>query len=108
MRLVADAQRLCAIRFELETNVVMEMLGLCSTRRNRVDVDIEDLAAHRANGREPRLFRRLTHRDCEHVRLAVCVPAELEPLAELAVMRQQHMRAVEIEHPGRSSDMSHA
>jgi len=70
-----------------------------------MDVDIVDRVGDEAQRSEPRLFACFPQRGAAHVGIAVDVTAQLQPLVELAVMREQRARAGRIDDPGRRGDV---
>lgn len=86
------------------------MSRLARPRWNPVDVEIQRnrdrLARWLAEATHARFFARLPKGDSERIRLPVRVPAELEPAAELPVVRQEDALVIRRDHPGRTGDVA--
>ncbi len=84
---------------------MVQMSRLGAACGNLVNVDVEDhrspVAFQRHEPLDPRFFVRLAQRDGKDVGVAVRVPAELEPAAELPMPGEEHLILVRGEDPRR-------
>ena len=69
-------------------------------------VDVEHGGRHGAQARKPGLFARLAQRHRQQVGIAVGVAAGLQPLVELAVVREQHAAPWGVHDPRRSREVA--
>lgn len=109
-RLLAPHGWIFGRRDERVADVVMEVRGLAGTGGDLVDVDVER-ERHRLGRERPKpgqagLLVRLAQCHRVWIGLAVRVPSELEPAAELGVVRQEDGAMVGREHPCRSGDVA--
>ena len=77
-------------RRERVTHVVVPVRRLALSRRDRVDVDVEDLRRQEDEVRQARLLGALAERGRPRVALALVVSAHLEPCVEPAVVVQEN------------------
>ncbi len=111
MRLGAGDRRIAAARVKREADVVVVVFGFSRAGGNAMYVDVVDRRARERDVREARFLGRLTQRDAADIRIAVGMPAELEPRIELTVVGQQRGRPGAIDDPGRTrhvADREHA
>ena len=81
------------------------MCGATDPRSEDVDVEI-DRGSHDVQTGDARLLGRLAERDVTQIRLAVGVPAGLQPQARLGVQHQQQPLPVVVHHQGRAGEVS--
>ena len=68
-------------------------------------VEVEDRIAD-AQARQPGFLLRFAQRRLRQFALAIGVPTQLQPQAQLAVVGQQHARAAAIHQPARGGEMT--
>ena len=98
MRFRADDEILAAGCVHDETHVVVPMLRLGAARGNAVAVEVEDVRLDDEVAQARFLFR-LAQAHAREIDVAIGVAAQLQPAAELAVMREQCARARGIDQP---------
>ncbi len=96
-------QRCINIGDEQKAQVIVKVCGLIFSRRDRMDINIEQIIVIRLRdeSREPGFFRHLTL--CSGAPRCVGVfdmAARLQPAIEFAMVNQRRMRARAVEHPG--------
>lgn len=91
-----------AVGKKRKTHVEVFVRGFVAAVRDRVDVDIEDLAVDRHERRQPGFLDRFAQRHAQRIAVAVGMSARLQPAIEFAVMQQQHERPVARHDPRRS------
>jgi hypothetical protein len=95
---------------EGEPEVVVLVGGFGAPCRDRVDVEVEDAprepGVEQLEAGEPRLLLGLAGGHSREAGIAVRVTADLEPPAELPVMREEEGVAPGVEDPGRSGEVA--
>lgn len=98
MALVIPGKSLCRVDLEEKSNIVMAMGGLGVPRGDLMDIDIEDGARNELRRRNTDLLGDFAGRDGPDIRIAVAVPAWLEPEVKFAVMHQEDLAAIGRQH----------
>lgn len=106
MRFVADAKIFRADgSAKGKPRIEVMVCRIIATRGYQVDVDVEQRIAQGFDD-ESGFFVRFATRDTQRIAVAVAVSAELQPAIEFAVMRQQHVRALFVDDPCRTGDVT--
>ena len=84
----------------------MEMRGLSWVCRDLMNINVEDMIVDRAHINQAGFFARLTPRGAEHIGIVFNVSTGLYPDAEPGVMRQQRVRTILVNYPGRAGQMA--
>lgn len=82
---------------------VRRRLGGCG---NLMNINIEDVSGDWAHTVQAGFLARLAPGRMEHIVIVFDVPAELHPNAEPGVMREQRMRTITINYPGRARQVA--
>ena len=99
VRFVADSEVFIAMGDSKdEACIEMVVRRIVATRRDQVDVHVEERSAERIRG-EPGLLERFAAGNAQWIVVTVTVPAELQPTIELSVMRQQHVGTRPVDDP---------
>lgn len=105
MRFVVVRRQSAPEGVDAETHVEMEMLALARSRRDGVDVEIEDPRVDRQL-LDPAFFDGFAQGHPREVGVAVAMAAELEPAAELAMVGEQHPPGAFLDHQRRAGQMT--
>lgn len=84
----------------------MDVSRLIATSRNLMSIDIENRIVPKPQARKSRFLVRLAQGHAGHIAIPIAVPARLEPLVQLGVVREQGMGSFGIEDPGRAGDVA--
>src|SRR5262249_21710590 len=103
---LAHSERRATVGFEEKPDIVVQMFGLGAASGDDMDVDIKDVLRNRADRVQIRFLARLAQGDAKDIGIAIGMAAELEPLVQFAMMRQQGVCPVAIDNPGRARDMA--
>jgi hypothetical protein len=71
-----------------------------------MNINVEDVSGNGTHTVQAGFLARLAPRHIEHVWIVFDVPAELRPDSELGVMREQDVRTILIDYPGRAGQVA--
>jgi hypothetical protein len=107
---VTDSKRLVGLGQQEEANVEVKMGGLAGPRGDRMNVQIEQRqtvgSGHALELLHPGLLAGLAKGNLEDIAVTVCVPSQLEPTPELAMVGEQKISPVVGDDPARGGDVS--
>ena len=84
----------------------MQVCWFVTARWNRVHIEVIDSIGRGDDCAQARLFAGFAERDAPDIRVAIGMPAGLQPLPELAVMHEQHKRTRAVDDPCAARDMA--
>ena len=105
-RLGGNGQFGVSVRLEQESNIVMEVrwgFGGCG---NLMNINVEDVSGDGTHAVQAGFLARLPPRHIEHIGIVFDVPAELRSYSEFGVMREQGVRMIPIDYPGRAGQVA--
>jgi hypothetical protein len=107
VRFVADSEVFIAkVDSKDEAGIEMVVRRIVATRRDQMDVHVEERSAERLRG-ESGFFERFAACHAQWVVVTVTVATKLQPAIELSVMRQQHVGTRPVDDPRGPGHVAH-
>jgi hypothetical protein len=105
VRFLAHYKPFRPVRLQQEPHVVVIMPRFRAALGNLVNIHIERSLLQYLKPNQPRFLASFSQRHSAQIRVAVRMPAHLQPTVQFPMVRQQNMRPIHIDHPGASRHM---